>query len=112
MSEKRQQNHQQDDCKRCGTCCTSGGPALHTEDLALVRAGRLPLAQLITIRSGEIAHNPLTNSLQPVKKELVKISGVGRQWNCCYFDPEEKGCTIYDKRRTPGNNHSRSCRKS
>ena len=88
----------QKDCLRCGTCCTSGGPALHSEDLHLVLEGGLPLTQLITIRAGELAHNPLTNSLQPVKRELVKISGVGRQWNCCYFDPEEKGCTIYDKR--------------
>ncbi|MEE4165241.1 MAG: YkgJ family cysteine cluster protein, partial [Desulfocapsaceae bacterium] len=58
----------------------------------------LPLAQLITIRAGELAHNPLTGRLQPVKRELVKISGVGHQWNCCYLDPEEKSCTIYDKR--------------
>jgi Fe-S-cluster containining protein len=88
----------QEECLRCGTCCTSGGPALHSEDLHLVLDGKLPLAQLITIRSGELAHNPLTNSLQSVKRELVKISGVGRKWNCCFFDPEEKGCTIYDKR--------------
>ena len=88
----------QKECERCGTCCTSGGPALHSEDLHLVLEGKLPLTQLITIRAGELAHNPLTNSLQPVKRELVKISGVGREWNCCFFDPEEKGCTIYDKR--------------
>ena len=88
----------QKECERCGTCCTSGGPALHSEDLHLVLEGKLPLTQLITIRAGELAHNPLTSSLQPVKRELVKISGVGREWNCCFFDPEEKGCTIYDKR--------------
>lgn len=88
----------QKECLRCGTCCTSGGPALHSEDKHLFSGGGLPRAQLITIRKGELAHNPLSNSLQPVKKELVKISGVGRQWNCCFFDPEEKGCTIYDKR--------------
>ena len=88
----------QKECVRCGTCCTSGGPALHSEDLHLVLDGRLPIAQLITIRSGELAHNPLTSSPQPVKRELVKISGVGGEWNCCFFDPEEKGCTIYDKR--------------
>ena len=88
----------QKECAHCGTCCTSGGPALHSEDLHLVLDGGLPLTQLITIRAGELAHNPLRDSLQPVKRELVKISGVGRQWNCCFFDPEEKGCTIYDKR--------------
>lgn len=98
MIEEKSVQSEQNECLRCGTCCTSGGPALHSEDLHLVLNGGLPLAQLITIRKGEIAHNPLTNSLQPVKKELVKISGVGREWNCCFFDPEEKGCTIYDKR--------------
>ncbi len=92
MLEKKQE------CKRCGTCCSSGGPALHREDEQIIRAGKIPLAQLITIRKGEIAHNPLSNSLQPVKRELVKISGIGREWNCFYFDPEEKGCTIYDHR--------------
>lgn len=88
----------QQECKQCGTCCTSGGPALHTDDEHLVRKGYISLAQLITIRKGEIAHNPLTNRLQPVKRELVKISGVGRKWNCCFFDPGEKGCSIYDYR--------------
>ncbi len=88
----------QKECIGCGTCCTSGGPALHSEDLHLVLDGELPLAQLITIRAGELAHNPLTGRLQPVKRELVKISGVGRQWNCCFLDPEQKSCTIYDKR--------------
>ncbi|THB71896.1 MAG: YkgJ family cysteine cluster protein [Desulfobulbaceae bacterium] len=86
------------ECIQCGTCCTSGGPALHSDDLIMVRDGRLPKAQLITIRKGELAHNPLTNSLQRIKNELVKISGVGREWNCYYFDPMEKGCTIYEKR--------------
>lgn len=90
----------QAECKQCGTCCTSGGPALHSEDGHLVWSGKIPLAQLITIRKGEIAHNPLTDRLQPVKRELVKISGIGREWNCCYYAPEEKGCTIYDHRPT------------
>jgi len=83
---------------QCGTCCTSGGPALHFEDKRLVVDGELPLAQLITIRKGELARNPLNNNLKPIEKELVKISGVGREWNCHYFDSESKRCTIYDKR--------------
>ena len=77
MKENKQE------CIQCGTCCTSGGPALHTEDEQLVRSGKIPLAQLITIRKGELAHNPILKRLQPVKRELVKISGVGREWNCC-----------------------------
>ncbi len=88
----------QKECLYCGTCCTSGGPALHLEDLHLVQEGELLLAQLITIRSGELAHNPLTNSLQSIKRELVKISGVGREWSCSFLDPEDRSCAIYDKR--------------
>jgi len=89
---------QQQECQRCGTCCVSGGPALHPEDRHLVLDGRLPTAQLITIRTGELAHNPLSDTLQPVRGELVKISGVGREWSCFYFDPEQKGCSIYEMR--------------
>lgn len=88
----------QAECLRCGTCCTGGGPALHSEDLHLVKDGGIPFGQLITLRVGELAHNPLSNKLQPIKRELVKISGVGKEWNCGYFDSEGKGCTIYDKR--------------
>ena len=90
----------QTECLRCGTCCTSGGPALHFKDLHLILDGDIALAQLITIRSGELVHNPLTNRLQSIQQELVKISGIGRQWNCCFLDPEEKSCTIYEKRPT------------
>ena len=86
------------DCQRCGTCCTSGGPALHSEDLRLIRSGAIPLEQLITIRAGELVHNPLTNKLQPIRRELVKVSGTGKQWSCFYYDPGEKGCSIYDTR--------------
>lgn len=86
------------ECIQCGTCCANGGPALHSSDLLLVKEGRLPKARLITIRKGELAHNPLTNSLQLVLNELVKISGVGREWHCSYFDPRQKGCRIYQQR--------------
>ncbi len=89
---------QDNECQRCGTCCASGGPALHSEDKHLVLEGHLPTAQLITIRKGELAHNPLAGVVQPVKGELVKISGVGREWSCFFFDPAQKGCTIYEMR--------------
>lgn len=89
---------QQQECIRCGACCLSGGPALHSEDRQLVLDGHLPISQLITIRKGELAHNPLIDAVQPVKNELVKISGVGQEWNCFFFDPDTKGCSIYDMR--------------
>ena len=83
-------------CRKCGNCCKKGGPALHTQDLPLIKNGEIPMSALITIRKGELAHNPLTG-LQPVSVELVKIIGAGRQWDCCYYD-ETQGCTIYDHR--------------
>jgi Fe-S-cluster containining protein len=84
-------------CERCGTCCKQGGPALHIQDLELIRSGAIPTSSLITIRKGELVHNPLTGAVQPVAVELVKIVGTGRQWDCCYYD-ETKGCTIHDHR--------------
>lgn len=88
----------QSDCSRCGTCCTNGGPALHLQDKELIEGGAIPISHLITIRKGELVHNPLSNRLQAARSELIKISGVGKEWSCFYFDPDEKGCTIYEHR--------------
>lgn len=84
-------------CRKCGNCCKQGGPALHSQDLDIIKTGKLPISSLITIRKGELAHNPQSDAIQPVKNEIVKIVGTGRQWDCCYFDDSE-GCTIYDFR--------------
>ena len=80
----------QTECYRCGICCQKGGPALHGQDLALVRGGQLPLGDLITIRCGELAYNPLSCTIEPVSEELVKIRGTGQEWCCCYYDPDRK----------------------
>lgn len=87
----------QNSCNRCGNCCRQGGPALHKKDLNLVREGKIPIGNLITIRKGELTENPVAGGIQPAGVELVKIVGTGRQWDCCYYD-EKKGCTIYDNR--------------
>lgn len=84
-------------CKKCGSCCEKGGPALHTQDLDLVRSGRIPLSNLITVRKGELVHNPLTEKIQPVAVELVKIAGTRRLWVCCYYN-RDSGCTVYANR--------------
>ncbi len=87
----------QNTCNRCGECCRQGGPALHERDLGLVRDGKIPISSLITIKKGELTHNPLTGVIQPTGVELIKITGKGKQWECCYYD-EQKGCTIYESR--------------
>jgi len=86
------------ECQRCGTCCESGGPALHQEDLELVQSGKLPLKDLYTIRKGEMARDNVKGTLAPVAAELIKIKGAGQAWTCCYYDAESKGCSIYANR--------------
>ncbi len=70
---------------------------MHQKDLEIIKSGQLPISSLITIRKGELAHNPLTGKVQAVKNELVKLLGKGRQWDCCYYD-DKSGCTIYKHR--------------
>ena len=87
----------QDACKKCGNCCEEGGPALHERDLGLIRDGKIPISRLITIRKGELTHNPISGTIQPAGVELIKIIGKGGRWECCYFD-KQRGCTIYANR--------------
>jgi Fe-S-cluster containining protein len=86
------------ECLRCGTCCRQGGPALHSEDLQLIKKGVLPFAQLVTIRHDEPAHNPLQNEVLPSSSEFIKIRGQGNSWSCLFFDQVNNGCLIYRTR--------------
>lgn len=84
-------------CKQCGKCCEQGGPALHFQDVELIRSGQIPISSLITLRKGELAHNPKTDTVQGIGVELIKLIGTGRQWNCVYY-ASDLGCTIYENR--------------
>jgi len=88
----------QNRCKRCGTCCEKGGPALHTKDLPLIEKGFLSFEKIITIRKGELAHDPVSNSIEPLKTELLKIRGIKNSWSCIFYDKTRNGCSIYDHR--------------
>lgn len=85
-------------CSKCGVCCTKGGPALHTEDLALLSEGTLTRENLITIRKGELVFKPFSETPQAAHCELVKICGIGRDWQCYFYEGEGTGCSIYDSR--------------
>lgn len=89
---------QQKECKRCGICCENGGPALHGKDLSLIEQGHLTFDHLITIRKGELAHDPVTNIIEPVKTEFIKISGSKGSWACTFYNVKQNGCTIYAHR--------------
>lgn len=85
-------------CKRCGTCCMKGGPALHSEDLTLIEQNTLSRDQLITLRKGELVYKPDSDTPQAVQCELIKINGSGRQWQCQFYDEAGNGCGIYADR--------------
>jgi Fe-S-cluster containining protein len=85
-------------CKRCGTCCTKGGPTLHREDRKILLAGYAGYQHLITIRKGELAFNPVHGKLQPVRREIIKVIGKEDSWTCYFFDEKENACTIYENR--------------
>ncbi|MFP3982086.1 MAG: YkgJ family cysteine cluster protein [Desulfurivibrionaceae bacterium] len=86
-----------EECRRCGTCCRQGGPALHREDLPLLREGHFSRRHLVTIRSGEPAYDPLTGKIKPVEQEILKISGGSSTWSCRFYG-DSRGCTIYQHR--------------
>ncbi len=89
---------QQTSCKQCGTCCIKGGPSLHGSDISLLNSGRIPRKNLITIRKGEFAFNPVANRVEATRNELIKLKGTGKEWACCYYDAQIRGCTIYETR--------------
>ena len=86
-------------CRRCGTCCRQGGPALHLEDRELVESGRIPMQHLFTIRQGEPAYDNVTGTIAPAVTDIIKLKGAstGSQV-CCYYESATKGCGIYDHR--------------
>ena len=85
-------------CQQCGTCCRKGGPVLHLEDREILRAGQIQLHHLVTIRKGEMAFSPVTDTLQATDTELIKTAGRGDDWTCCFFNEQTGGCTIYENR--------------
>ncbi len=86
-------------CKRCGTCCRKGGPALHLIDQDLILTGIIPLKNLFTIREGELVFNQVKKRLEPASEEIIKITGNNTDtWCCCFFDTIRKTCRIYSHR--------------
>ena len=63
-----------------------------------MREGHIGTEHLITIRKGELAYNPASETLQPVPQELVKIAGKGRGWECLFIDNAASSCMIYEQR--------------
>lgn len=94
-------------CRRCGTCCRKGGPALHVEDRALFEGsgaeGALKLSLIVTLRPGELALDQLQGRILPLKSEVLKLRGAGDFGSphgnaCALFDPAANACALYERR--------------
>ena len=86
----------QTDCRRCGTCCRKGGPALHMEDLPLLESGQIALKALFTIRQGEPAFDNVNQTIAPAVTDIVKIKGRREMATTCYFyEPKLGKCGRY-----------------
>lgn len=86
-------------CRRCGTCCRQGGPALHLEDRELVASGRIPLQDLFTIRQGEPAYDNVTETVAPAVTDIIKLKGASSGSQVCrFYESATKGCGIYGHR--------------
>lgn len=70
------------------------------EDMHLAAQEHLPLTALITLRSGELAHDPVAGRLIPLEEEAIKVAGTGEPgapWHCV-FHATADGCGIYAHR--------------
>jgi len=86
-------------CRRCGTCCCKGGPALHVQDETLVTSGKILLKDLCTIREGEPAFDNIRGVVSPAPSDIIKIKGVSdKDATCRFLNQETVGCTIYEHR--------------
>ena len=89
-------------CDGCGTCCRKGGPLLHGEDAPLVARGDIPLVRLVTLRRGELVHDPVAGRVLPLEEEAVKVQGTGepgQPWHCVlHREAGRGGCGIYAQR--------------
>lgn len=86
------------ECKKCGTCCEKSGPTLHIEDKYLVSKGVLPPSNLVTLRIGEMVYDPREEKHVPLENEIIKISGKDSDWECLFYENQEKTCSIYKTR--------------
>ncbi len=98
MTDSSDHSQSRTTCQRCGTCCRKGGPTLHSKDRGVVEKGIVPLAELFTIRKGEMALDNVRGALAPVANDHIKLKGNPDDWTCCRFDEERNACTVYNDR--------------
>jgi hypothetical protein len=104
-------------CRRCGTCCKKGGPALHAQDMHLFDGpDALSLAMIVTLRPGELCLDQIKGGLLPLQTEVLKLRGGGANadrisggtgWVCAFLAQPDNSCVLYSRR--PAECRSLSC---
>ena len=56
------------------------------------------MANLYTIRVGELVRDNIHETLSIANEEMIKIRETEAGKGCIYYDPDRKACTIYDHR--------------
>lgn len=100
-------------CRRCGTCCRKGGPALHTQDLPLFEGpNALPLSLLVTLRAGEQALDQVRGRVFALGAEVLKLRGRTKNGQagqaCALLNQADNSCSLYARR--PAECRALSCR--
>ena len=85
-------------CVQCGECCRKGSPALHAEDIEILRSGKIPWNQLITLRKGEPALSPFDGRPFVLPEERIKILEKEGSKECVFLEGNGDRCAIYDDR--------------
>jgi len=83
----------------CGECCRKNGPALHLDDLHLLRNKTLGRKDLLLLRRGEPAMDNVLGRPVLLSRELIKIRGKNSDTTeCLFLDPDSSLCTIHQMR--------------
>ncbi len=82
-------------CVQCGECCRMGSPTLHLEDLVLLRSGKIPWDQLITLRKGEPAHSPFDGKPFVLPQERIKVREKDGLRECVFLISQIERCSIH-----------------
>lgn len=99
MSQQEKAASELTGCIRCGTCCSGGGPALHRDDLPLVKInGVLGWENLVTYRAGELVHDNVKGGLTCLDREMVKVRPAPEGPVCIFYDKALCGCSVYPSR--------------
>lgn len=85
-------------CRRCGTCCLSGPPALHGADKELYATAQVTKGHLVTFRRGEWVHDNVQDKLLCLDQEMVRIRSLPGSRTCKFYDHGQKACKIYNAR--------------